>query len=171
MRLKPCTLNQILALLVLSARIPLMAQTNQSQGQEWLAHTDLAAPFAAPTTKEEWEKQRVEIRATLWELLGKLPPRPKVPTVKTVSREDRGDFVVEKFTFDNGAGATVPGYLLLPKHREGRSPGILFCHWHGGEYEIGKEELFQSRHTPGGARACLGQERVRRARDRCLLFR
>ena len=27
----------------------------------------------------------------------------------------RGDFVVEKFQFDNGAGATVRGYLLLPK--------------------------------------------------------
>jgi len=56
--------------------------------------------------------------------------------------------VVEKFSFDNGAGATVPGYILLPKNSAGRAPGILFCHWHGGEYEIGKEELFQSKHTP-----------------------
>jgi dienelactone hydrolase len=42
----------------------------------------------------------------------------------------------------------VTGYLLLPKNRPGKAPGVLFCHWHGGEYEIGKEELFQSRHTP-----------------------
>jgi dienelactone hydrolase len=147
-RLNLCTLNQILALLVLSARVPLMAQTNQSHSRDWLAHANLPSPFSAPATKEQWESKRAQIRATLWELLGQLPPRPKVPMVKTVSREDRGDFVVEKFTFDNAAGATVPGYLLLPQHREGRSPGVLFCHWHGGEYDIGKEELFQSRHTP-----------------------
>lgn len=157
MRLKPLTLNQIIALLVLSAHVPLMAQTNQSHGQEWLAHAELPARFAAPATKAQWEKQRLQIRATLGELLGKLPPRPKAPTAKTVSREDKGDFVVEKFTFDNLAGATVPGYLLLPKHREGRSPGILFCHWHGGEYEIGKEELFQSRHTPEAAGPALAR--------------
>jgi dienelactone hydrolase len=27
-------------------------------------------------------------------------------------------------------------------------PAILYCHWHGGEYDIGKEEIFQARHTP-----------------------
>ena len=43
---------------------------------------------------------------------------------------------------------TVPGYLLLPKSVSGTSPAILYCHWHGGEYDLGKEELFQSRHTP-----------------------
>jgi dienelactone hydrolase len=42
----------------------------------------------------------------------------------------------------------VPGYLILPKNSPGRAPAILYCHWHGGEYEIGKEELFQAKHTP-----------------------
>jgi dienelactone hydrolase len=68
--------------------------------------------------------------------------------VETISREDRGDYVVEKFRFDNQAGASVPGYLLLPKRPEGKVPAILFCHWHGGEYHIGKEELFRADHTP-----------------------
>ena len=27
-------------------------------------------------------------------------------------------------------------------------PGILYCHWHGDEYPVGKEEMFQARHTP-----------------------
>ena len=89
-----------------------------------------------------------QVRAQLWELLGKLPPRPKLPKVETLSTEDRGDYVVEKFRFDNGAGATVPGYLLRPKELRGKAPAILYCHWHGGEYEIGKEELFQAKHTP-----------------------
>ena len=55
---------------------------------------------------------------------------------------------MEKFHFDNGAGATVPGYLIRPKELRGKAPAILYCHWHGGEYDIGKEELFQAKHTP-----------------------
>jgi dienelactone hydrolase len=88
------------------------------------------------------------VRATVWQLLGKLPPRPKRPKVETLSREDRGDYFLEKFQFDNGAGATAPGYVLLPKTVRGKAPAILYCHWHGGQYEIGKEELFQAKHTP-----------------------
>jgi dienelactone hydrolase len=55
---------------------------------------------------------------------------------------------VEKFRFDNGAGCVVPGYLILPKNVTGKVPGILYCHWHAGEYDLGKEELFQAKHTP-----------------------
>jgi dienelactone hydrolase len=95
-----------------------------------------------------WESQRQAIRAQLWKLLGKLPRRPTIPRVKSLTREDRGEYVFEKFEFDNEAGAVVPGYLLLPKGVSGKVPGLLYCHWHGGEYEIGKEELFQARHTP-----------------------
>lgn len=143
-RLKALLLPSLLCL------IPgaLVAQTNQSEAQRWLAKADLAPPFVAPASKAAWERQRPQIRAQLWELLGKLPPRPRLPRVEILSREDRGDYVVEKFHFDNEAGATVPGYLLLPKGVSGKAPAILFCHWHGGEYEIGKEELFQARHMP-----------------------
>ena len=88
------------------------------------------------------------MRRELWELLGHMPPRPKVPKIETVSREDRGTYVVEKFRFDNGAGSIVPGYLILPKNAPGKVPGILYCHWHAGEYDLGKEELFQAKHTP-----------------------
>jgi dienelactone hydrolase len=88
------------------------------------------------------------VRAQLWELLGELPPRPPRPKIETLSQESRGDYVVEKFQFDNEAGATVPGYLLRPRDLPGKAPAILYCHWHGGEYDIGKEELFQAKHTP-----------------------
>ena len=52
----------------------------------------------------------------------------------------------------------MPGVLLLPKGRKGKVPGILYCHWHGGEYGGGKSELFESRHTP----VAPGPELVRR---------
>jgi dipeptidyl aminopeptidase/acylaminoacyl peptidase len=136
------------ALCILSAPVIAMGEDNQSTANQWLAKAQEVPEFVVPKTRGKWEKRRGEIRAELWQLLGTLPPRPKVPRVQTVSKEDRGDFIIEKFQFDNGAGATVPGYVLLPKGLSGKAPAILYCHWHGGEYDIGKEELFQTRHTP-----------------------
>ena len=144
-----------------------MAQ-NKTNASAWLAGAQLPPPFQPGNSKTAWEKQRISIRRDLWTLLGKLPPRPASPTVETLfkfgdvtydqlttttaalSREDKGDYVVEKFQFNNGAGSIVPGYLLLPKtaSRNSKAPAILYCHWHGGEYDIGKEELFQSKHPP-----------------------
>jgi dienelactone hydrolase len=123
------------------------AQTNQDTVR-WLQKAQVAPVFHAPGSKAAWEKDRQQIRAQVWELLGKLPPRPKTPKVQTLSREDRGDYTVEKFEFDNEAGATVPGYIILPKNHSGKAPAMLYCHWHGGEYDLGKEELFQAKHTP-----------------------
>ena len=130
------------------AATPLMAQTNLSAANTWLAAAPVAPEFAVPPTRAAWESRRAEVRRTLWELLGKLPPRPKVPVVTTVTREDRGDYWFEKFTFDNGAGATVPGYVFLPKNVSGKSPAILYCHWHGGQYDIGKDELLRTNAVP-----------------------
>lgn len=125
-----------------------MAQETASRIDLWLAGSPQPPAFIAPTDRPTWERDRIGIRSRLWELLGKLPPRPPVPNVRTVSREDRGEYWVEKFSFDNGAGATVPGYLLLPKGPAEKRPAILYCHWHGGEYDLGKEALFQAKHTP-----------------------
>src|SRR4051794_41571652 len=121
----------------------------------WLAAAPPVPEFKAPASRQEWEARRVEIREQLWQSLGKLPPRRRKLEVKTLSREDRGDYVLEKFQFDNGAGATVPGYLLLPKG-EGKHPAVLYCHWHGGQYEVGKEELFRTNATPVPAGPAAG---------------
>ena len=125
-----------------------MAQSNQSPAATWLAHAELAPEFTVAASLKDWELQRSSVRSKLTELLGRLPPRPKSPTVEILSRQDRGDFVLEKFRFNNGAGSEVPGYVIVPKKISGKAPAILYCHWHGGEYDIGKEELFQARHTP-----------------------
>jgi dienelactone hydrolase len=127
---------------------PVPPFTNNPVAEKWLAAADVAPPFKIPLSRRAWEKERLQIRQTLWQLLGKLPPRPKIPSVSLLKSEDKGTYVLEKFEFDNGAGATVPGYLLLPKNVKGKAPAILYCHWHGGQYEIGKEELFQAAHTP-----------------------
>jgi len=124
------------------------ASSNHNEADGWLASAAPPPAFVLPDTKAAWESKRQSIRAQLLDLLGRLPPRPQIPNAKTLSREQRDGYVLEKFEFDNQAGSSVPGYLLLPEHSRDRFPAILFCHWHGGEYDIGKEELLQARHTP-----------------------
>lgn len=138
----------LLAACVLATPAIGIAQSNQSVAERWLAKADLAPPFAAPASQQAWERNRLEVRAELWRLLGRLPPRPKIPKVEILSRDDRGDYVVEKFQFDNEAGSLVRGYLLLPKLASAKLPAILYCHWHAGEYDLGKDELFEAKHTP-----------------------
>ena len=101
-----------------------------------------------PATLDQWRKQRKEIRETLVRVMGDLPARPKVTPVKTISREDKGTYTLEKFEFDNGAGATVPGYLLIPNNGKAKHPAIYYSHWHGGNYDLGKQEIFTTHHTP-----------------------
>jgi dienelactone hydrolase len=135
-----------------------MPSTNQTTAARWLAQAAVSAPFHPPATRAAWESQRPLIRQQLLERLGSFPPRPKTPQVQTLSRQDRGDYLLEKFQFDNGLGDIVPGYLLLPKTVSGKVPGILYCHWHGGHYDIGKEELFRTNALPKPA----GPDLVRR---------
>jgi len=115
--------------------------------QRWLAW--LSVPeFKAPTDWVAWAKRRAEIRATLWKLLGDFPPRPAQATVRTWWRREADGYALEKFSFDDGLGSTVPGYLFLPKNAPAKVPAILYCHWHGGQWQVGKEEMLQTNATP-----------------------
>ncbi len=126
-----------------------MAQTpaTPSNAERWLAHVD-TPEFTAPATWDEWQTKRKEVRAKLEKLLGDLPPRPEAPQVTLLSKEKREGYTLEKFQFENGLGMTVPGYLFLPAGAKARVPAILYCHWHGGQYDVGKEEMLQTNATP-----------------------
>src|SRR5437870_13533730 len=96
-------IRDLCALLLASAiySLPklLMAQTNETDAARWLAKAEIAPPFTAPASRQAWETRRKQVRAELRKLLGKLPLRPKRPHVETLSREDRGDYLVEKVQF------------------------------------------------------------------------
>lgn len=113
--------------------------------------------FALPQDRQTWEVQRQVARATLWRLLGEMPPffTPQ-PTI--VSTEQRDGYRLEKIVFDNGVGVEVPGYVLIPDGAN-HAPAILYNHAHGGDYTIGKEEIFQDRYNLDKQ---LGVELVRR---------
>ena len=127
----------------------MLAETNPAAAA-WLKAAGPVPELAAPRTLAEWNTRKKEIRATLWQLLGDLPPRPAKPQVKTLSREEKDGYTLEKFQFDNGAGDLVNGYCFLPANASSsaKAPAILYCHWHGGQYDIGKEELLQTNATP-----------------------
>src|SRR5205085_12430537 len=92
----------------------------QTNIQAWVARAEWPPAFQPGPAKSDWERQRRKIRAEVWELLGKLPPRAMVPKVEIISRSDKEDYVLEKFQFDNQAGSTVPGYVFLPKASSGK---------------------------------------------------
>jgi dipeptidyl aminopeptidase/acylaminoacyl peptidase len=124
-----------------------MQAEEPSTSTRWLA-TVKVPEFNAPSSPEAWVKQRTEIRDTLQRLLGDFPARPQTPNVTILSREEGDGYTLEKFSFDNGMGDTVPGYLFLPKEPKGKVPAILYCHWHGGQYHVGKQEMLQTNATP-----------------------
>jgi hypothetical protein len=89
-----------------------------------------------PTDLPKWERDRVEVRQTLVKLMGNLPPRPDPTKVRVLTTEDRGDFILDRIEFHNGADAIVPGYVMIPKTSRPttptRRPCIVLLHEHGG---------------------------------------
>ncbi|MEO5976024.1 MAG: alpha/beta hydrolase family protein [Chryseolinea sp.] len=109
---------------------------------------EMTPPFVVPKSLADWQKMRTGIRDTLVKLMGDLPPIPTKTPVKILGTEDKGSYTIEKFEFENGAGAIVPGVLLKPKTGLKKYPAIYYSHWHGGNYDLGKRELFSTHHTP-----------------------
>jgi dienelactone hydrolase len=101
--------------------------------------------FAPPADRQTWDVQRQVARATLWRLLGEMPPF-FTPQPTLLRNEQRDGYRLEKIVFDNGAGAEVPGYVLIPDGAA-NAPAILYNHAHGGDYTIGKEEIFGDRYN------------------------
>lgn len=98
--------------------------------------------FPLPASAKAWEKGRKAVRQNIQECFGKLPARPKVEA-KTLRTEKRSGYTIEYFEFFNGIDATVPGIILIPDQRTPKAPGMLYHHYHGGDYAHGKDELFK----------------------------
>ena len=88
-------------------------------------------------------------RQELYGLLGKLPPRHRKVSAKTVSTEDRGSYTLEKLVLDLNGEEPVPAYFASPSGASGKLPTILFNHSHGGGYTIGKAEFIEGREYMG----------------------
>jgi dienelactone hydrolase len=139
-----------LAIVPLTLLLPLSAQERvtpkeakggEKQGEPWAAvpesFRNLKIPaWPIPTDLKRWQEvDRAKTRETLLRCLGEMPTRPDPKKVKVLSREDQGDYVLERFEFHNGVDMVVPGILLLPKGRKGPAPAIIGLHGHGSSKE------------------------------------
>lgn len=89
--------------------------------------------WPVPTDRRQWEESdRAKTRATLLQCLGDMPERPDPKQVKVLSREDKGEFFLERFEFHNGVDMVVPGLLAIPKNLKGPAPVIVGMHGHSG---------------------------------------
>jgi dienelactone hydrolase len=84
-------------------------------------------------------------RRQLHELLGDLPDRSR--PIRVISRATRASpgYDLETLLLDLNGLEPVPAYFVRPRGATGRLPTVLFNHSHGGEYQIGKDELFNGR--------------------------
>ena len=84
-------------------------------------------------------------RQQLYSLLGDVPPRDRAVGCRVVSVEERSGYVLEKLTLDLNGIEDVPAYFVRPKDGKAPWPAVLFNHAHGGDYELGKDELIDGR--------------------------
>jgi dienelactone hydrolase len=96
--------------------------------------------FKFPSNLSTWENDRIQVRKTIQNLLGEIPPRPKQLDMKTLSREQKNGYILEKFMINNEVDSWIPGYLAIPNEVKGKVPVILGLHGHGSS----KENIFGS---------------------------
>ncbi|HVI80399.1 MAG TPA: alpha/beta hydrolase family protein [Candidatus Acidoferrum sp.] len=87
--------------------------------------------------------QQQKRRKELWGLLGDLPWQHKPGPARLIGKEDHDGYTLERLVLDLNGVEPVPALLLIPTKRQPRAPGLLYIHWHGGMYDLGKEQLLK----------------------------
>ena len=95
---------------------------------------------ASPSEFTAYQGQR---RGELWKLLGDLPWDYKSGPAQLVATERHEGYTLQRLRLDLNGLEPVPALLLLPDRRAERAPGLLFIHWHAGQYDLGKEQLLK----------------------------
>lgn len=104
-------------------------------------------------------------RGALYALLGRLPERDAPVTCRVVDVQERETYILEKLVLtvhssdpDAPRCEAMPAYFTRPKGLT-RYPAVLFSHSHGGQYQLGKDELLDAcpyMFKPGYAQALAG---------------
>jgi hypothetical protein len=92
-------------------------------------------------TSARFAHYQAERRQALWGLLGDLPWQHEPGPVKVLSVEQYDGYRLERLVLDLNGIEPVPALLLIPNKRQPKAPGLLYIHWHGGMYDLGKEML------------------------------
>lgn len=86
----------------------------------------------------------MEPRARLAELLGPGFPGADFTGVTCVGARDYHGWLLEDLSFRSGA-EDIPAWFLRPPEGHAPVPAILYCHAHGNNYAIGRDELIHGR--------------------------
>ncbi|MGO9863335.1 MAG: dienelactone hydrolase family protein [Terriglobales bacterium] len=97
----------------------------------------------SPTSREGFASYQERRRKELWSLLGDLPWQHQPATPKVVSTEKHDGYTLQRLVLDLNGVEPVPALLLIPDKRQSPAPGLLYIHWHGGMYGLGKEMLLR----------------------------
>jgi hypothetical protein len=92
-------------------------------------------------TETEFKTYQQTRRKELWGLLGDLPWNHQPAPPQLVRTEKHNGYTLERLTLDLNGLEPVPAILLIPEKRQKGAPGLLYIHWHGGMYDLGKEQL------------------------------
>ncbi len=99
--------------------------------------------IASPDAGDDFRLNQQQRRQELWSLLGDLPWDHKPAPPQLVRTEKHDGYTLERWILDLNGIEPVPALLLIPDHRQNPAPGLLFIHWHAGQYDLGKEQLLQ----------------------------
>ena len=86
---------------------------------------------------EEW---KAAARPEFLRLLHYAPP-PMPLSARSSGIEERSGFTIEKLSIAANEAYEIPAWLLLPARRQGKIPGIVAQHCHGGCYIWGHEKI------------------------------
>ena len=98
---------------------------------------------SSAAASESFAEQQERRRKELWRLLGDLPWNHRPAPPKLVGKEEHDGYTLERLVLDLNGVEPVPALLLVPHKRPTPAPGLLYIHWHGGMYDLGKEQLLR----------------------------
>jgi len=98
--------------------------------------------------------------------LGDLPWDHRPGEARLLKTENHEGYTLKRLVLDLNGIEPVPALLLIPDKRAARAPGLLYIHWHGGMYDLGKEQLLIGAEAqPAYAPVCAGKGMVTLAID------
>jgi dienelactone hydrolase len=92
---------------------------------------------------EQFAASQAKRRKELWGLLGDLPWQHQPRPPQLIGTDQFTGFRLERLELDLNGIEPAPALLLIPDKLASASPGLLFLHWHGGMYGLGKQQLIQ----------------------------
>ncbi len=101
------------------------------------------APNGSDGPGDAFSSHQDRRREALWGLLGDLPWQHNSAPPRIVRIEEHDTYTLHRLVLDLNGIEPVPALLLIPKRIKKPAPGLLYIHWHGGMYDLGKEQLLR----------------------------